>query len=132
MMRTLWTALAFALVLPTMPAKALGQMTIKTLYSYCATTAREQDRSFCLGYINGAAAVMFSNGEHREDINLHSAVNLACNPGRTITCAAMVQAFRNWVVKYTAKNPEFWNYPAETGVADAINEAWPCPSVKGD
>jgi len=116
-------ALAFLLLaLPVLPARA-ERDTVQTLYRQCATTAPETDQVYCFGYISGAGDVLLWNGVMAQvDIKQRSAVGNAC-PGDMIKLGAMVQVFRDWVVKH----PEKRSLPAMIGVVTAIREAWPCP-----
>jgi hypothetical protein len=114
-MRTFWIALALALILPAMPAKAWR--TVQELYEDC-TAADETSQLVCLHYISGVGDMMAYNANEK------TSTAMACFPAERgkLGVGAAVQAFKN----YAAQHPEFWGTPAVFAVIEALREAWPC------
>jgi len=79
---------ALALLAIALPAKAADRETVQSLYQRCDHKDDQFDMAFCLGFVSGAAGVMFWNGRQgKEDINTRSAVGVACNSDAKITQA---------------------------------------------
>jgi hypothetical protein len=98
-----------------------GSYTTQDLLNDC----HGQNKSFCLGYLAGAAGILFEMHDNGVDTvptkqeNVRVVVS-ACAVG--ITFGAMRQAFINWA----EKNPRDWGFSANNGAMLALQATWPC------
>jgi Rap1a immunity proteins len=86
---------------------------------------RAENKSFCMGYLAGAAGILLDLHDHGTDTvptkqeNVRLVVS-ACPAG--VTFGAMRQAFINWAEKH----PKEWVFSASNGAKLALQETWPC------
>jgi hypothetical protein len=85
-----------------------------------------RDKSFCLGFLAGAAGILSEMHDDGVDTvptkqeNVRLVVS-ACTS--EVTFGAMRQAFINWA----EKNPREWGFSARNGAMLALQATWPCP-----
>ena len=109
-----WLVLVIGLMFVVAPARA-DVMSGKELQGFCAAhQASNFDMGTCLGYITGIADAM-----HRSNVNIYGW--RACM-GDDVT----VERMHNSVVNFLNANPQFLDLDADSLVARALADAYPC------
>ena len=120
-------AVVFAILAALAAPSSLGAQTegatVQAVLPACeaVTTGKlDGDALFCLGMVMGVADIMNTScGCIRQGIG--NDPRLAANVGG-VSVQATAQAFVNW----SRDNPQFWDIPASTGMALALNRLFPC------
>jgi hypothetical protein len=130
--RRLHAILAVAVILFPFSSVSQEATNVQDLYRVCQTPLWEFEEASCAGFISGVAEQMgfsghtatlprrnggLANGRDRKLLSTMS----ACIP-RAVSPGAVIQAFLDWAEKH----PEKWTTPRQTGVMQALREAWPC------
>ena len=109
-----WLVLVIGLMMAAAPAQA-DVMNGKELQKFCAPhQANNFDMGACLGYITGIADAM-----HRSNVNIYGW--RACM-GDDVT----VERMHNTVVNFLNANPQYLDLDADSLVARALADAYPC------
>jgi hypothetical protein len=124
--KSLFAVLAIAVATPA-PAADLSASTIaqlqaadpsgsvQRLYEECTGTNKAVEL-YCVGYVAAMVESMMVVGS---DDSAHA---FGICPATSVNSAAAVQAFKNWAQKH----PEYWGVNRYFGVAQALQELWPC------
>lgn len=104
---------------------------VQFLYESCKQELAAGLPQFCLGYLEGVAQFMATNGYERGKVSPANSeakwylTEMGLCPGPAIgvpSGGALIQAFLNWA----AKHPEHWADHTLLGVVLALRSTWPC------
>jgi hypothetical protein len=117
------TAIAFVAIIGSPAAPLAADFAIQDLLQDCRGYNGPSGKSFCLGYMMGAAGPLSRMHSLQTDTIVKDGVDIfvsACTEGATT--AALMQAFINWAEKH----PQYWKYSAGSGATLALQATWPC------
>jgi hypothetical protein len=111
---------------PTFAESERTEWTVQDLYKQCKGVQGSLGKVFCLEFVSSVARQVFTNTLTLKDIKDSfdlgtRSIPSAC-PKSSISNDAMVEAFSEWANQHL----ENWNAKAQTGVMQAMHDAWPC------
>jgi hypothetical protein len=121
-MKALGVALALAILLTANEGRAAGgYISGQRLNELCSDESTSFNEGLCWGYIAGVydAGKALDTATNKRQ---WSAGWTACVPDGVLA-GQLVEVVKKWL----RAHPERWHYAADSVVAGAVHETWPCP-----
>lgn len=106
------------------PCVAGQPATVRTLLVTCQAKLTAQ-RGWCAGYISGIADAMTETG-FGINTSFPRPEDSICPHSEDTDTTIVIPIFLNWAEHH----PEQWDFPANDGVARALQTKWPCKTSK--